>query len=199
MLSRTSEMLPRESDLWAAGQIASGSQAQFAGCAGSVRRPCGRDPLEIVVERALVATFGLEQRRADRVSFPDLDVPGFLVHDHPDADARNKTRCVVASTAAYIDPMLVNARERDKAHVDALKLRAAGPLKATAEIRQDRLLNRSVTGECGPARNRGDHGGCKKAGPYRAFELDALHDQVASARMITEYMAIVAASRRSPD
>src|ERR1700683_3310151 len=181
-LPRTSEMLMRDSDLWAAGQVASGPQDQFAGRAGRTRRPYGRHPLEIVVERAAMASPRLERCGANWTGLPDLHMPGLFVNDHLGADARDQSRCVVAPAAAYVDPAFVKARECDKSHVDALNLVTAVPLKATAEICQDRLLNRSVISESRAVCQGGEHGGGEAVRPYAFFELDAHHDLVAAPR-----------------
>jgi hypothetical protein len=142
---------------------------------------------------------GLERRGANWIGFPDFHVAGLFVYDHFDADVCDQPRGVVATAAAHVDPVLVEARERDKSHIDVLNLAAGVPLKTAAEIRQDRLLDHGVISESGAACQGGEHGGGEEVRPYADFGLDAHHDQVASPKMIAEYKAIVAASRRSPD
>jgi hypothetical protein len=180
-------MLTHESDLWAAGQVASRPQDQFAGRAGCARCPNGLDPLKIVVEGASVAAIDFERRVADGVGFPDLDVTGLFVNDHLDADVGDQPRCVVAPAAAHVDPMLVKARERDKAHIDALKLRTAVPFKVAAEIGQDRVFDRGVVGMGVGARYDGERDGRKEAARYPAFEANSHRDEHTPERMTAEY------------
>jgi hypothetical protein len=179
-------MLTRESDLWAAGQVASGPQVQLAGRARCARRPYGLDPLKIVVERAFVAASGLEKRVADRVGFPDFDVAGLFVHDHLDADVRYQSRRVVAPATTDVDLMLVEARECDKSHIDTLNLRAAVPFEAAAETCENRRLDGVIVGTRGAA-CYGDEHDYREVCRYRAFGVGTHHDKYAAHRMAAEY------------
>jgi hypothetical protein len=180
-------MLTRECDLWAAGQVASGPQVQLAGRARCARRPHGLDPLKFVVERAFVAASGLEKRVADRVGFPNFDAAGLFVHDHLHADIGDQPRRVVTPAAADINLMLVEVRERDKSHIDALNLRTAVPFKVAAEIRQHRLLDRGVVGTGGAACYGGEHDGGEEVSRFRAFGADVLCDKHGVQQMTAEY------------
>jgi hypothetical protein len=187
VLSTMDKMLTCESDLWAAGQVTSGAQVQFAGRARCARRPDGRDPLKIVVKRALVAACGLEGRVTDRIGFPDFYMARPFVHDHLDADVCHQSRRVVAPAAADVDPVLVEARERDKSHIDALSLRTAVPFKTAAEIRQHCLLDRGVVGTGSAACYGGEHNGGEEVSRFYAFGADVPCDEHGVQQMTTEY------------